>query len=228
MLTIKEAIYQIKSLFHKEQIADDNGESDRWLYREILKYRSLLIRQKWEQRGFINQANFQEICFQLEERPIEECMCTVENNCTLFRSKHIIPKSIIPYDLVTNSDYSKEYFRNDTNISRFRKNTRYAAINKKGFFYTLDQGMGDYLFILSENPLLESGKVKSIFENPLDAQMYPDCAGNIKYPCRSGYDYEMKVDTDLFTIIKQMIIKDYGGMILQAPRDTFDNQDSRS
>jgi hypothetical protein len=227
MITNKDAIYQIKDLFHKDQISSDNTESDRWIFREILKYRSSLISQKFKQKDFLNTLLYQEICVKLVETNKNECLCNVPDDCSVYVSDILLPKSIIPYDFVSNTDNSVQYSKIDTKTARFKTNTRYTYLNNKSAFYTLDQGLGDHLYIVSKNPLLTNAKVKTIFENPLEAQMYPDCEGVIPFPCRSAYDYEFKTDQALFTTIKQLIIRDYGNLIMQGPLDNVhDNRNN--
>lgn len=227
MITNKEAIYQIKDLLHKDQISSDNTESDRWLFREILKCRSALISQKYKQKDFLNSLLYQEICVKLVESNRNDCICEVPDDCAIYVSDMLLPKSIIPYEFISNADNSVQYSKIDTKTVRFKTNTRYSFLNNKSSFYTLDQGLGDHIYVVSKNPLLTNVKVKTIFENPLEAQMYPDCSGNINFPCRSGYDYEFKTDQALFSVIKQIIIKDFGSLMMQAPNDNIsDNRNN--
>jgi len=226
VITNIEGIYQIKDLFHKNQISQDNTESDRWIFREILKYRSSLVSQKFKQRDFLNNLLYQEICISLIEVPVDECICNVADDCCVYRSKYLVPKSIIPYEFVSNTDNSTSYSRIDTKTIRFKTNTRYKSLNEKSSYYTLDNGTGDYVYIISKNHLLQNVKVKTIFENPLEAQLYPDCNGKIQFPCRSAYDYEFKTDMGLFATVKQLILRDYGKLIMNGPNDHI--SDSRN
>ena len=227
MITNIEAIYQVKDLFHKNQISQDNTESDRWIFREIHKYRSSLVSQKFKQRDALNALLYQEICVSLVEVPRDECLCDIDDDCTIYRSTHLLPKSVIPYDFVSNTDNSVAYSRIETKTARFKTSTRYKSLNQKSSYYTLDNGEGDHLYIISKNHLLQNAKVKTIFENPLEAQMYPDCSGKIPFPCRSAYDYEFKTDMGLFATIKQLLIRDYGNLILSGPNDNIsDNRNN--
>ena len=93
----------------------------------------------------------EEICISLIEVPVDECICNVADDCCVYRSKYLVPKSIIPYEFVSNTDNSTSYSRIDTKTIRFKTNTRYKSLNEKSSYYTLDNGTGDYVYIISKN-----------------------------------------------------------------------------
>ena len=209
MFTNKQAIYQIKDNTETHQTSDRNPISDRWVYWEVLKLRSLLIKQKWEQNRFINSINYQEICVPMIEVLASECDCAPEllAGCTsIYRSAIPLPKSVIPIQQVSNSDNSKEYSAQDSSTMRFKTNTRFSYLNKKSFYFVQDTGKGDYLYIKTDNPEFAKAKVRSIFEYPLEAQTYPQCDGTIPFPCRSFYDYEMKIDEAVYATLEKMML----------------------
>lgn len=208
MFTNKNAIFEFKSLTEREQITQSSGWSNRYIFSKLLTYRARLVDQKFRKRESLNYTLYQTTpCIQLIEVPKSECICDIGDNCTILRSKYIIPKSIIPIKQVTNTTNNKQYSLTDINLVKYRTNTPFSSLNSKTLYYLQDTGKGDYLYIITQNPLLEKIVLTSIFENPLEVQTYIDCEGNIPFPKLSYYDYEFKLDRAGFTTILEMMFQ---------------------
>lgn len=208
MITNKDAIYQYKHLSDQGQLSSSNGWSDVWVYNELLKYRARLIKQKHEQRIPISDYTYQSTpCLELIEVPRSECICDIEDDCTLLRTRYPVPKTIIPFKAIVNTANNKEYTIVDVSKVRFRSQTRFKGITQKAFAYINDTGTGNHIYLVTNNPLHNRIVGIGAFENPLEVQTYPDCEGKIPFPCREFYDYEFKVDESMYTTIKEMILQ---------------------
>lgn len=208
MFTNKEAIFEFKSLTEREQITQSSGWSNRYIYNKLLTYRARLISQKFQKRETLNYSLYQTTpCIKLIDVPISECVCDIGDGCTLLRSEHPIPKSIIPIKQITNTTNNKQYSIVDINVVKYRTNTPFASLNNKTLCYFQDNGKGDYLYVITQNPLLEQLVATSIFENPLEIQTYGDCQGNIAFPNLSYHDYEFKLDRAGFTTVLELIFQ---------------------
>lgn len=208
MFTNREAIFEFKSLTEREQITQSSGWSNRYIFSKLLTYRSRLISQKFAKKETLNYSLYQTTpCIKLVSVPKSECVCDISDDCTLLRSKYPIPKSIIPIKQVTNTSNNKQYTLTDVNLLKYRVNTTFKSLNNKTICYFQDIGKGDYLYIVTQNPLLEQIVITSIFENPLEVQTYLDCEEKIPFPKLSYYDYEFKTDRANFTTILEMIFQ---------------------
>jgi len=224
MFTNKKAIYQLKDLAERAHTSLSSGFSDRWIFKEILKYRARLIKQKYRQGISLMQSNFQEsLCYNLIEVPKSDCVCSLSPDCTLYRTETIVPKTIIPLKSVYNPSNSKQYQYSDISKLRFRATTRYKGLANKSFYYISDQGKGDYIYVVSENPLLRNIITSGIYENPLEIQTMKNCEGIQNFPCRSFYDYEMRIDESLFTTVQEMVVKNWWSLKMTNPLDLENN-----
>lgn len=221
MLTNREAIYQIKNLAEQSQTSRD-GWSDIWIYKELLKYRARIINQKLETNVRISQFNYQDInCVALVEADKSEYPSYIDINCKLYKSKHIFPKTI-RLNSVYNPSNTRQYTVVDIDKVKYRKNTRFDYINKRSFAYLSDSGKGTHMYVVSTNPVLENVSVNGLFYDHLEAQTYPNCKGVLNFPCRSYYDYEFKLDENLFTTISEMMLQ-YFYKLKFGPQDQQNN-----
>lgn len=221
MVTNKEVIYQVKALSEQSQLTRD-GWSDVWIYNETLKYRARILNQKLEQKVPISDFNYQDSpCLNLIEVPKNECDIEVGDGCTIYRTEYIIPRAI-KITSVYNPLNNKQYTLIEKTQVRFRQNTRFSSLNDKSYSYLSDTGMGVFLYVVSKNPLLKSVIIKGIFYNPLEIQTYPSCEGKVKFPCRSFYDYEFKLDDSLRTTVNEMMLS-YFYKLKYGPNDLLNN-----
>ena len=224
-MTIQETIYQIQHLLAKSQISDDHGWSDRWIYHELLKYRSRLVSQKFKQREPISQELIQETpCLNLIEVSDSDCPCDDPDSCFVYRTELALPNSIIPYISVQNTTGSVEYLPQSFSTARFRSNTRFKKLNKKSFYYSRKREEGTYLYIVSNNPLPDFKIiVRGIWEDPTIIQKFPNCSGEISNVCKSHYELDFIISDSLFATVKEMILQAYVRIKVAMPDSIVNN-----
>lgn len=218
MVTNKEAIYQVKALSEQAQLSDDNGWSDTWIFNELLKYRARIISQKTREKMFVSEFNYQESPF----IALDAITNDTDGKYILYKSRTLLPKSVIPIKSIFNPLNNVEYPIEDISRMRYRRRTRFPYINNKDVAYISDEGKGSNIYIASNNPLLTEIKASGIFYNPLEIQTYPDPTGKVNFPCRSYYDYEFKLDDELRTTINEMML-DYFYKLKFGPNDRINN-----
>ena len=184
----------------------------RWVYNKLITGRSLMLALDAERDKALSDFNFQTlVCAELIEVALSDCLCVPANKCTVFRTKHKLPKPIAGY----NRQFLTEVRANDahiffspTTLQRERFNVHAPLTGDKPRFYVEN----DFLYLTLRDNLLDddgfSGKfisIRGIWDDPEAAASFPNgCEKEIKEAefksdkleeCEGFLDKEFPVDS---------------------------------
>jgi len=209
MVTNRDVIFEFKEMLGSPPLSDDVTWYDRWIYFYLIRIRSYIIHQKLKKKERVSKFTYQDIdCLELEEENENEI-----TNCKILKTKYSIPKTI-GKPVILSLDNSTQYSYVDLQNIKHKLNYRYKSIGNKTIYTLRDIGNSTHI-ILYSNELKKKIKVHAIFEDPLEAYLTPDCNGKLKYPCKSYYDYEWKLDSDLTKVVLDMSIQKLPQMRIQ-------------
>lgn len=207
-LTNESVIYGFKNLLDKEQISDEIGYSNRWIYYHLLTYRATLLKQKKDKEKLSNY-NFQTITLNLEEVENNEFGCNGETSCKLLRTVSPIP-NFIHLESVTSVINTTGEIMTYTEISpeviKYKQFSRLPSTNNQTYYYLQNTGTGVYVYLWSNNvELSKSVSIKMIAYEPHLLQAIKDCDGNLDH-CLDYNKLEFIIDPELLSIISKMAI----------------------
>jgi len=203
-LTNREVIYGFKDLLDKQELSDEIGYSNRWIYFHLLNYRATLLFQKQE-RDKLTDLNYQTIPFlELEEVPDSDFECVPPLKCILLRTKSILPSTIHLKSVTSPLNKSGEIIKLseiDPDTLKYKTASRLPAQIKDTFYYLQNTGSGVYVYVWSNDPNFMKGiAVKGIFYEPHIVEAMRDCAGNLD-PCYNYLDAEFPIDPELISVL---------------------------
>lgn len=203
-LTNREVIYGFKDLLDKQELSDEIGYSNRWIYFHLLNYRATLLNQKKE-REKLSELNYQTIPFlELEEVPDSDFKCVPPLKCILLKTKSILPSTIHLKSVTSPLNKSGEIFKFshiDPDTLRFKAESRLPAQVNDTYYYLQNTGNGVYVYVWSNDSSFIKGiGVKAIFYEPHIVESINDCAGNLD-PCYNYLEAEFPIDPELLSLL---------------------------
>lgn len=198
-MILREILQRIQSAYSKGVSSDDSRLSNRHIYNKLLSVRALLLSREAKAKRKISSWNYMTIpCAEIIEVPSnEECPCIPETGCSVYRTKHKLPKPIMSLvghmiKSVTNLNNTIKYTEMSLNQSIYSKGSKYAKNSNK---YILENG---YLYIVSKFPPLIV-KITMLPEDVAEAHVFKSfCEGNNNDDCGTSIlDMEFPIDSSL-------------------------------
>lgn len=230
--TVREVIYGFKDLLDKQELSDEIGYSNRWIYFHLLNYRATLLNQK-QQRDKLTELNYQTIPnLELEEVPDSEFACVPPMKCILLRTKVAIPDTIHLKSITSVLNKTGQVVKLtsiDPDMIKFKLQSRLPAQLDNIYYYLQNTGKGVYVYVWTNNPNFMKGiSIKGIFYNPIIAQSIIDCEGNLD-PCYNNLEAEFPIDPELLSTVYDKAIqslirsKSIGSDIINNDNDDITN-----
>lgn len=226
-MKVEEAIQRVQSLYSKGVQSNDTRLTSRHTYSALTSARSLLLRQQFDKNQKISNWNYQILpCVELITAPIHECECIPNNNCSILRTKHKLPKPITGIE----SSIIKSVASLDGNIifneSSFETN-KYSSGNK----YTANKPdyypRNGYLYITTLK-ILKAITVNYLADDFIEAYNFPSlcdpCEG---CECQDIMNLEFPIDKSLSRALFQIANEELIIMMKQIGEDkTNDSSDN--
>ena len=151
-MKIKELIQRIQSTYSKGVQSDDSRLTNRHIYNKLLTTRALLLSREVNKKRKLSAWNYSTLpCVEIVEiTSNEECPCIPDVGCSVYRSKHKLPKPIVSLSSYmikgvysTDAQRSIKFTEVSVNQSKYTKGGKYSSNNNK---YMLHNG---YIYIIS-------------------------------------------------------------------------------
>lgn len=223
MASTNQIIYSILNTNKAGTSSDDSPISKRQIMFWFNEYRSLLLTQEMSKRNTISPSVIQRIkCLPIEVVGLDDCCELPEDSeCTAYRTTQKIPSTLTRGQKPTIiSVESVDGLRTFSRINSFRrKYSKYNKWSKQREVYWISDG---YIYLLSQNPLIENISVSGVWPDPLVIETLTSCSGE---PCFT-WDDEYPVDNDMIPIIINLIWKEKMNIALNVPADNVNNAKS--
>jgi len=127
----------------------------------------------------------------MEKIDINECPCAPPSGCFFYRSVIPIPNPLTRYLEVDNIIGNKNIAFLEWGEFRNKLNSRMNAERTDPYWTIRTMNGKTYLYLYNYPEKFVT--VTSVWEDPLEVQLYPDCAGNVD-PCKQYLDLEFIID----------------------------------
>ncbi len=227
MATLREYIYDVKMLAHKNKISDDSRLTDRMIAFWINSQRAMWL-QRQQNRSHRNDP---QIIQSLGAVPVDivdasEAPDSLKTGYSILRTTRKIPKTVFLDDLddgitsVGSIDRMKyRYSYIPYKRAFFAGNCRYNSDEIFAFRQNNQDESYLYLFSGKDNQdfeALEYVSIRGIFEDPRDLADYADLDGVKKYTKNSDYP----INRSMWEFLKQQIIQTNFQALAEMPTDT--------
>lgn len=208
-ITNREVIYGFKDYLDKQELSDEIGYSNRWIFFHLLNYRATLLYQKYKQNK-VSDLNYQTIpLLSLEEVDNNVLKCIPPLKCVLLKTESTIPSFISLKSITTPVNQSGEVIKLteiDPDHIKYKLESRLPAQLKDIYYYLQNVGSGVHVYIWSNEALFTQGvTVKAIFYEPHIVQAIIDCKGNLD-PCYNYLEAEFPIDPELLSSLYGMAL----------------------
>lgn len=209
-LTNREVIYGFKDYLDKQELSNEIGYSNRWIYFHLLNLRATLLYQKYKQNK-VSELNYQTIPFlSLGEVSSEHIKCVPPMKCILLKTESTLPSFIHLKSITTPLNQSGEVVKLteiDPDHIKYKLESRLPAQLKDCYYYLQNTGNGVHVYVWSNEPLFTKGlAVKAIFYEPHIVQSIIDCAGNLD-SCYNYLEAEFPIDPELLSSLYSMALQ---------------------
>lgn len=214
-------------------LSDDTTINENHIYFLLDKYRTYLLKQKYEKdiTRNIPQSNYQSVCVELEQVPMY-AGCTNECLCGEYEENYLRSTTKIPTVMglgnirVTGNNIFRNAFTYVTperlefvGFNKWLNNVIYCTIAADGYLY-IKGSNNDFLNLVSTGV-----RITALFDNPSDAYEYccceKDSGDTCTLPC-DPFDYELPLEDALITQLMALVIKDVLGAAYR-PKDSTNN-----
>lgn len=228
MLSIKEAIERVQSLYSKGVQSDDSRLSARHIYSKLKSVRTKLLQEKVNKKQSISQWCYDILpCVEMIRVLPNQCPCETPPGCKILRSKYKIPNimtghSELIINAITSINLGKVYSIVDVKEFKNKSGNRYTSQQADAFFYN------NYLF-LSTKKSSEIVTIEALFEDVFSVFQFPNsCLEDCEdCDCESFLDRDFKLDLDTLETTINFAVQELIGIFNQnredQKNDTKDN-----
>lgn len=225
---IGEAIQLVQSLYSKGVQSKDTRLSSRQIYSELTMARSTILRQQANKGQAISKWSIQTIpCVELIKAAPHECPCAPSTGKYILRTKYKIPVAISGLSdslitSVTTLDGSIRIDETEFTSVKYNDGKKYTS-SKAGYYIK-----NEYLYLVNVT-LLTAVSIEGIFDDPLQAQMYPSKCGPCEdCECRAAQDYGFYIDRNALEAVSQIATNRLVILFGQMNQDRFNNANDDS
>lgn len=207
MDSVRKALQRIQSLYSRGVQSQNTRLSNRHIYNKLKTTRSRVVTQEKNKKQIISQFTYQTLgCVQLTEVPQNECPCTIPTGCMILRTMYPLPSLMTGMDkqlIQSVTGLEGRLILSETNYSNKKHNAgnRFTK-NDPNYFIREYQG-NNYLYI-TVNLRLQAISITALFDDPIEAYLYPSLCGNDGYDCQNYLDYPFPIDNDLMDGVIQL------------------------
>ena len=229
-MIIREIIQRVLSAYSKGVSSDDVRLTKRHIYNKLLTTRALLLSREVNKKRKLSAWNYSTLpCVEIVEiTSNEECPCIPDVGCSVYRSKHKLPKPIVSLSSYmikgvysTDAQRSIKFTEVSVNQSKYTKGGKYSSNNNK---YMLHNG---YIYIISKvAPIAVS--IDLLVEDIMEAYNFVNYCNNNTVDCADKIlEKEFPIDGYLLEPLIQITIDELISGFSKSLQDSLNNsQDS--
>lgn len=229
-MIIREIIQRVLSAYSKGVSSDDVRLTKRHIYNKLLTTRALLLSREVNKKRKLSAWNYSTLpCVEIIEiTSNEECPCIPDVGCSVYRSKHKLPKPIVSLSSYmikgvysTDAQRSIKFTEVSVNQSKYTKGGKYSSNNNK---YMLHNG---YIYIISKvAPIAVS--IDLLVEDIMEAYNFVNYCNNNSVDCADKIlEKEFPIDGYLLEPLIQITIDELVSGFSKSLQDSLNNsQDS--
>lgn len=225
-MLIRTAIQKVQSLYSKGVQSRSSRLSNRSVYYKLISTRSKLHTNEKKKKQLISQWTYQTLpCIELIEIPMNECPCTLQSGCMILRSKYPIPSLM--------TDFSRHIIQSVTGLegkmvlteinfedAKYAKGNKYTS--KSPDFFLRPIGPNVYLYV-TITLRIPSVSLTALFDDPLEAYLFPSICGDTYYNCVGYLDYEFPIDDDQMDALIELAAVELIDRFTQQKQDKTNN-----
>ena len=225
-MIIREIIQRVLSAYSKGVSSDDVRLTKRHIYNKLLTTRALLLSREVNKKRKLSAWNYSTLpCVEIVEiTSNEECPCIPDVGCSVYRSKHKLPKPIVSLSSYmikgvysTDAQRSIKFTEVSVNQSKYTKGGKYSSNNNK---YMLHNG---YIYIISKvAPIAVS--IDLLVEDIMEAYNFVNYCNNNSVDCADKIlEKEFPIDGYLLEPLIQITIDELVSGFLKSLQDSLNN-----
>lgn len=202
MVTNREVVSGLRQLLAERGIINDHSD---WSNRLILFYakraRSAILKARLDdKRSRVSHFNKQTLsCIPMEKIDLNECPCAPPSGCFFTKSKTPIPQPLSRFLQVDNIIGNRDLDYVEWGNFRNRLRSRFELERTEPAWTLRNLGEGTYLYIY--NFTEKFATVTSLFEDPMEVFLYPDCSGEVKNRCQQYLDFPFVIDDGYLPLV---------------------------
>ena len=225
-MIIREIIQRVLSAYSKGVSSDDVRLTKRRIYNKLLTTRALLLSREVNKKRKLSAWNYSTLpCVEIIEiTSNEECPCIPDVGCSVYRSKHKLPKPIVSLSSYmikgvysTDAQRSIKFTEVSVNQSKYTKGGKYSSNNNK---YMLHNG---YIYIISKvAPIAVS--IDLLVEDIMEAYNFVNYCNNNSVDCADKIlEKEFPIDGYLLEPLIQITIDELVSGFSKSLQDSLNN-----
>ena len=225
-MIIREIIQRVLSAYSKGVSSDDVRLTKRHIYNKLLTTRALLLSREVNKKRKLSAWNYSTLpCVEIVEiTSNEECPCIPDVGCSVYRSKHKLPKPIVSLSnhmikgvYSTDAQRSIKFTEVSVNQSKYTKGGKYSSNNNK---YMLHNG---YIYIISKvAPIAVS--IDLLVEDIMEAYNFVNYCNNNSVDCADKIlEKEFPIDGYLLEPLIQITIDELISGFSKSLQDSLNN-----
>ncbi len=202
-----EIVEALRGILAERGIINDHSDwSKRLILFYAMKARSAILKAKLgDRKSSVSHFNKQTIsCVPMLKLDINECPCAPPSGCHFYRSKYPIPAPIGRYLEIDTILGNRDIDYVEWGDFRNKLNSRFEADRNDSYWTLRNLGDGTYLYLY--NYTEKFATVTSIFENPIDVFLFPDCEGNVN-KCAQHLDFPFVLDDGYVALVLEAAYK---------------------
>lgn len=217
-MTLNEIAYNLLNLVRGGRSNTDEHISLEQIKFNIRHYRAMFIRRDYNRNGFSSRHIEQDLgCVYLEPVDASKC-CDLPTNCTVYRTKKHIPRTI-RYNFEEAISYVGDIHGTGTiplihpNTVKFLPHDKYTKDKLKAYM------INDHLHIYNAEGL-EAINIRGVFEDPRDVSRFDACTTG---ECYSD-DEQYPLPLDMLNMINSGLINGELGLLSGTFSDTANDR----
>lgn len=224
-MIIREIIQRVLSAYSKGVSSDDVRLTKRHIYNKLLTTRALLLSREVNKKRKLSAWNYSTLpCVEIVEiTSNEECPCIPDVGCSVYRSKHKLPKPIVSLSSYmikgvysTDAQRSIKFTEVSVNQSKYTKGGKYSSNNNK---YMLHNG---YIYIISKvAPIAVS--IDLLVEDIMEAYNFVNYCNNSVDCADKILEKEFPIDGYLLEPLIQITIDELVSGFSKSLQDSLNN-----
>ena len=225
-MIIREIIQRVLSAYSKGVSSDDVRLTKRHIYNKLLTTRALLLSREVNKKRKLSAWNYSTLpCVEIVEiTSNEECPCIPDVGCSVYRSKHKLPKPIVSLSSYmikgvysTDAQRSIKFTEVSVNQSKYTKGGKYSSNNNKYMLHN------EYIYIISKvAPIAVS--IDLLVEDIMEAYNFVNYCNNNSVDCADKIlEKEFPIDGYLLEPLIQITIDELISCFSKSLQDSLNN-----
>lgn len=208
MITNREVVSGLKQLLAERGVINDHTDwSDRLILFYAMRARSAVLKARLDdKRSRVSHFNKQTIpCVPMRKIDLNECPCAPPTGCHFYKSITPIPQPLSRYLQIDNIIGNKDIDYVEWGDFRTRLQSKYKYEREAPTWTIRNLGDGPYLYTYNISELFLTPT--SIFENPIEVFLYPNCEGIVENKCAQYLDFPFVIDDGFVGLVMEAAYK---------------------